>query len=130
MLFVVQQVILVQKYGCIRKISIFKKLYGATLKAIYRDTRMETELVILTHVLSGHALLFSAGNKKVNSYFWLLFCCRNISNVYMKIETSHAFYNLVNCMNPYFYTYIRYQIKLHETENIFRKFYREATASF
>ena len=26
--------------------------------------------------------------------------------------------------------YLRYQIKVHETENIFRKFYREATASF
>jgi hypothetical protein len=26
----------------------------------------------------------------------LLLCCRSISNVYMKIETSHAFYNLVN----------------------------------
>jgi hypothetical protein len=26
--------------------------------------------------------------------------------------------------------YLRYQIKIHETENIFRKFYREATASF
>jgi hypothetical protein len=25
---------------------------------------------------------------------------------------------------------LRYQIKIHETENIFRKFYREATASF
>jgi hypothetical protein len=33
-------------------------------------------------------------------------------------------------MNTYFYAYIRCQIKLHETENIFRKFYREATASF
>jgi hypothetical protein len=30
---------------------------------------------------------------------------RNISNIYMKIETSHAFYNLVNCMSPYFYAY-------------------------
>jgi hypothetical protein len=26
--------------------------------------------------------------------------------------------------------YLRYQIKIHETENIFRKFYRETTASF
>jgi hypothetical protein len=26
--------------------------------------------------------------------------------------------------------YLRHQLKIHETENIFRKFYREATASF
>ena len=35
----------------------------------------------------------------------LLLCCRKIPNVYMKIEASHAFYNLVNCMSPYFYAY-------------------------
>jgi hypothetical protein len=35
----------------------------------------------------------------------LLLCCRKILKVYMKIEASHAFYNLVNCMSPYFYAY-------------------------
>jgi hypothetical protein len=64
----------------------------------------------------------------------LLLCCRNISNVYMKVETSHAFYNLVNCMSLYIFTLIP-KISNKNTWNMkrtfqFRKFYREATASF